>query len=864
MKRIFLSLGVVFGFFQMTQAQSTLSAGDVAIVSVASDNPDEFGLLLLSNVLSGTELHFTDMGWIASTNTFRRGEDSMTWKANTNLPAGTLVIFNSDVAGTTTCTFGQITQGKIDGLAAAGDQILVFQGGTITPAFLFAVNFSGSGWASDATTSNTSAVPAGLTDGVNAVHVTGMDNMLYQSDSIGTSAMLLGKITDPANWTANDARPDFDPSDNGRLGFFTMNGTPYVRNYAGSFNGDFGQIQVNASSSPSSFSVAGNNLSSNIVVTVAAPFQVRVGSSGSFSGSVNIAPVFGIVNPTTVEVQFSPTAAGTFSDTVQITSTNAFTNQLLVSGEALGNPVVEFIATSKTMMEAGAPDSIGVRILNKGTSTVIANLMAKPNQTAMEGFHFTFPNGPQVTFDASSADTLYFKIDPINDLNSGPMNRQNKFGLFLQGGDKGTRDSLSLTIQENDYKYAKIAEVKQLRANGTTISSDSLFAVTGVVYGGNTRTSGYSFTIIDETGGISNFAPASASTFGYTATEGDSILMRGRLTQFNGLAQLDFLDTIRVLKTGATLKQPMVQPTLDESSENDLVRIDNVKFITPVAVWSVTGSGTNYRVYTTTNHDTFEIRILPTSGLANATAPEFAEFSIIGIGGQFDNSAPHFQGYQLMPRYTSDVIADEMGPFDLVSPLDNSTIELEGDSTQVLTFVWTRSQSMLSIPALHQYTFHFDESTGDFSSPVLSKSAGTDSSAEFTYMELADALSSILSPGNSITLLWTVEASNGAQTEWAASRFLITFERGFMEGLYTAQTMARIYPNPSTGTLNVEMAEAAERIQLFDINGKLVKNLDKPAAFEQLSLDGLSNGVYMLSITKDGKVYQSKVVVAAN
>src|SRR5688572_13086048 len=100
MKRIFLSLGLVFGFFQVSQAQSTLSAGDVAIVGVASDNPDEFGLLLLNDVLAGTELYFTDMGWNTSSSTFRRTEDSMTWKANTNLPSGTLIIFNNDVTGT--------------------------------------------------------------------------------------------------------------------------------------------------------------------------------------------------------------------------------------------------------------------------------------------------------------------------------------------------------------------------------------------------------------------------------------------------------------------------------------------------------------------------------------------------------------------------------------------------------------------------------------------------------------------------------------------------------------------------------------------------------------------------------------------
>ena len=58
-------------------------------------------------------------------------------------------------------------------LALSGDQILVYTGSITNPTFLFALNAEGAGvWQPDATNSNNSAIPQGLTNGVNAVALT--------------------------------------------------------------------------------------------------------------------------------------------------------------------------------------------------------------------------------------------------------------------------------------------------------------------------------------------------------------------------------------------------------------------------------------------------------------------------------------------------------------------------------------------------------------------------------------------------------------------------------------------------------------------------------------------------------------------
>jgi|GEM_PF-2210160 len=866
MKRVLLSLTLLLTGFGLTQAQSTLSPGDIAITAYSADNPDEFSFVLLANVISGTEISFTDLPWDSATMQFATNtEGYFTWKATTNFPAGTLinVVAPNSAGDDYESDYGIVSapSGSAMLLSATGDQILAFQGTIASPIFIFALNYGANDWMTGVQTlnSNKSYLPSGLTNGVNALYVGDFDNGYYDSDSINIKAFLLSSIVDSANWNGSNSRTNFDPSENGRQGFLIGTSSPYMRNSTAIFKGDFGQTQINTPTGGSNFFIGGSNLTANIVVSVNAPFEVRVGA-GSFSSSVNISPASGTVNPTAVEVRFNPTAGVSYADTIQITSTGAFTNQLLVSGEGLASPIVNFLSSSVTFTEGGVNAFIEIAVANRGSNSVMVDLISKPLQTALEGLHFIYTNGPQIIFDGSTPDTIAVEITLPDDINSGPRFRTNKIGFVLTGAMAGGTDSFSLSIAENDYKVAAIAEIKQLDANFLPISYDSLFEVTGVVYGTNTRNFGYSFTIIDGSAGISNFAPSSASDFGYTITEGDSIMMRGRLTSFNGLIQLDFLDTIQLLKANTPLKDPIVLNTLGEEAENEFVRINNVAFVTPTPTWSVSGSGSNYKVYNTLTMDTFDVRVIASSTLANEPAPT-GLFDIMGLGGQFDGSNPRNSGYQLFPRYASDVFVDKLGIFDLISPANNSTITLGGDPTQTAEIVWSSSEA-LNGGSAPSYTFLLDLPTGNFSAPLLSVSSGTDTSTSFTYKALADAFGTSLPIGGTLSLQWTVKADNGGQEEWAQSTFMITFERSVLDGLVTATQVARIFPNPANGVVHIQMEAAADQMKLYDMTGKLVYSHANPSASQEINLAGFNNGVYILQISQNGALYQARIVVS--
>lgn len=169
---------------------TTLTAGDVAIIGYNADDPDQFAFVLLVNISIGTQINFTDNGWLSSGG-FRTGEGTLTWIASTDLCAGTIID-----PGVGSMQF-----------AAAGDQVLAYQGTTVSPTFIYALNNEGAGvWQADAANSNTSALPTGLTNGTTAVALNEIDNAVYNGTlTSGTRATLLSAISNKANWIGDDA-----------------------------------------------------------------------------------------------------------------------------------------------------------------------------------------------------------------------------------------------------------------------------------------------------------------------------------------------------------------------------------------------------------------------------------------------------------------------------------------------------------------------------------------------------------------------------------------------------------------------------------------------------------------------------------
>ncbi|HYG14637.1 MAG TPA: Calx-beta domain-containing protein, partial [Bacteroidia bacterium] len=636
--------------------------------------------------------------------------------------------------------------------------------------------------------------------------------------------------------------------------------TPALNINPAGFTNDFGLTYPGTPSSGSNFTIAGTNLTDTVFVSVGAPFEIRVSSNAYANDVVKLVPTGGTLTSTFLDVRFNPSTTGSFEDTVYITSAGAVTQKVMVKGTASNNPEISFNIGSVTVNEGVGSISVQVNIANANSTATTVDLV-RLSGSATAGSDYTWTSPQTLTFPANSNDSIVINI-PIIDDNAVEVSEILWLGFAnpTNGAVLGSADSMLITITDNDYLPVNIGPITTVNTSGVLDSLNGRYEVTGVVYGSNVKTSagGWQFTIRDNTGGVTVFS--NANTFGYTVTQGDSIRVRGTIVQFNGLAELSFVDTVIVLATGRTLNAPRVTTTLGENEENDLVRFDDVT--AKPGTWL---SGNQY-VYLNNGADSIQVRIVPNSHSLIGKLRPTTSFSIIGIGGQFDNSSPYTSGYQLFPRDTNDVIPtpDTLSAFSLLTPPSGTIDTIQGANTQVITATWEPSIPAAGINA-PTYEILIDLPTGDFSSPLAaipSNVAGTQANASLQYLTLVTLMNAQgLSGGQSLSLQWTVRATTGSYSRLANTPFTITLVRGVMAGINNAEAVMSVYPNPANGTVYVEMPELINTVTISTIEGKAVTS--QQAATNKTSLDvaGLTTGIYLISVETASGVYTQRLAI---
>ena len=206
MKKVILLLAVfLVGVF--TYAQNT---GDVCVIGMNSDNPDEVLLVTFTDISSGTVIYLTDNEWDSTA--WTTGEGFKSFTLTQDWLAGQVVLL--DLTNNTAEPDLGTVKGESGSLAlsTSGDQLYVYTGSDYsTPTtFLFAINTTG-GW-NDGELYNT-----GLEDSVTAL------SFPNSTDDIEYSGLRIGKtsydgykslIADVANnWTISGSAFSFDLSE---------------------------------------------------------------------------------------------------------------------------------------------------------------------------------------------------------------------------------------------------------------------------------------------------------------------------------------------------------------------------------------------------------------------------------------------------------------------------------------------------------------------------------------------------------------------------------------------------------------------------------------------------------------------------
>ncbi|HKB87640.1 MAG TPA: DUF5689 domain-containing protein, partial [Ignavibacteriaceae bacterium] len=209
------------------------------------------------------------------------------------------------------------------------------------------------------------------------------------------------------------------------------------------------------------------------------------------------------------------------------------------------------------------------------------------------------------------------------------------------------------------YSQVPISDIRANNPNGVPLDTGQVVTVTGVVTSSTQFGTAGAASIQDNTAGVCVYG----DPFPTSVNIGDSVTVTAVLTQYNGLAELDFRRagaSLDIISSGNVV-DPEVITINDiltqewngvEIYEGKLIRLNNVTI-------SGTGnfaSGTNYPITDATG--TSEIRIDNDVTSIIGTPVPSGEVDIIGILEQYDNSPPYSSGYQLLPRFIGDIVDD--------------------------------------------------------------------------------------------------------------------------------------------------------------------------------------------------------------
>lgn len=522
-----------------------------------------------------------------------------------------------------------------------------------------------------------------------------------------------------------------------------------------------------------------------------------------------------------------------------------------------GPSIVKFIGSATTVSETQSSVNLRIHVPYRTDAGGDFTLrLLTTGSTATQGADFTFsPSSKIINIDNNTPDTIVVNI-PLLDDNIYEATEKIMFSLGkLSNVTIQNPDTFTITLINDDFPVYPIGTVnKQSGVNRTLDSANVKCRLVGTVYGGNMRTGGLQFTLIDNTGGISVIS--TSKTFGYTVTEKDSVMVQGTLVQNQGMAQIAQLDTIVKLASNRNLKAPVVSTDIKEIAESNLYKINRVKLSDP-SQWPVTALATNSSKF---------IRVMHTSGVEDSMFMDAEAFNwhtvaaptgyinITGIGGQVDATSPFTTGHYIAPRRWSDIEAASLPVVKFLKTSD--TITELADSFRIDFVVAPLDENFTFDVVVKQATavspkdYDFNKRTiqvikNNSVNPIranISDDTEGDGPKDLTF-----AIRNIQGPGSigADSLLYLYIKDNEANS---VKKF--------------AQGNIRMYPNPVSEILYIQTKTTLSSVEIMGADGRTVFAESNKAGQFSMDLSNISSGIYTVRvITAAGDVYSEPLIV---
>lgn len=206
----------------------------------------------------------------------------------------------------------------------------------------------------------------------------------------------------------------------------------------------------------------------------------------------------------------------------------------------------------------------------------------------------------------------------------------------------------------------------------------------------------------------------------------------------------------------------------------------------------------------------------------------------------------------------------EISDFELHEPEHNQTFELTGNADEEIQFTWQEAYSNLDF----SYSFLMDVPEGDFSEPILKIDNITSENISISYKKMHSILSqNNVNSDEIFHAKWTITVNTNHAQKNSIQINNVSFIRGIL--IIGKINLDQNYPNPfnSSTTIRYHLSEESNiRVQIFNINGVLVSDIDKgmkPKGSHSLQFDGtaLSSGIYFYKFQTDEIIKVKKMTL---
>ena len=224
---------------------------------------------------------------------------------------------------------------------------------------------------------------------------------------------------------------------------------------------------------------------------------------------------------------------------------------------------------------------------------------------------------------------------------------------------------------EASYECTDLSDLRVNDVDGIPTMVGDVVKVCGVVTSTNQLGAPGPATIQTDDGAIAIYDALVASDT--LIALGDSIEAIGTVACYRGLTQITSVSEFSIINNGpallgeiVTLADLLLAP---EAYESRLVTLEEVELVDPEN-WPADGS--SYNLTITDGTDTITMRVDADTNIDGSPVPS-GSFDLTAVVGQYQYATPYDGGYQLLPRFLSDISQEQILPSPSVVITYNAT-----------------------------------------------------------------------------------------------------------------------------------------------------------------------------------------------